>query len=220
MFTYEDLERVNKEIEYTPIERYDKQAGKKVTKNYAEVSQRVTAFRKVLPEGFIISEIVSHQEGMIVMRATCGYYEADGKKVVLAIGTAFEFRDGSSINKTSYVENCETSAVGRCLGLAGFGGAESVASKDEIEGALQRQEDDHEKWVKEQEIRVTAQKNIFALISKINEVDRGFWPDICNMYDIKKVSEIKNEDFPAITELSRNKLKQLGIDEMELGRNE
>ena len=215
-FTYEDLERANKGIKYTPIERYDKKAGTKVTKQYAEVAERVMAFRKVIPEGFITSAILHHNEGMVVIKATCGYYENDGTKVVLAEGMAFEFRDASAINKTSYIENCETSAVGRALGFAGFGAAESVASKDEVEAAIYMQEKDQEKWVKEQEIRISAQKNIFALISKINELDRGFWPDLCNMYDIKKVSDIKNEDFPAITELARNKLAQLGINEMEM----
>ena len=214
--TYGDLERVNKEIKYTPIERYDKKANKKVTKQYAEVAERVMAFRKVLPEGFITSTILHHNEGMVIIKAMCGYYEADGTKVVLAEGTAFEFRDASAINKTSYIENCETSAVGRALGLAGFGGAEAVASKDEVEAAIDMQQQAHEKWEKEKEIRISAQKNIFALISRINELDRGFWPDLCNMYDINKISDIKNEDFPAITELARNKLAQLGINEMEM----
>lgn len=215
-FTYEDIERVNKDITYTPIERYDKDKGKKVTKNYAEVAQRVMAFRKVMPMGFITPQIVRLEGELVVIKATCGYYESDGSKVVLAEAHAFEIQSGSKINKTSYIENCETSAVGRALGLAGFGGTDAVSSKDEVEAAMAMQAENDEKWVKEQEIRIVSQKNVFALISKINERDRGFWPDLCNMYDIKKVSEIKNEDFPAITELARNKLRQLGIDEMEL----
>lgn len=218
--TYKDIERVNGEIQYTPIERYDKKLNKKVTKNYAEVAQRVTAFRKLFPEGFILTELTYHHEGLAIMKASCGYYGEDGSKIILAEGTAFEYQSANAINKTSYIENCETSAVGRALGLAGFGGAEAVASMEEVSAAITSQEEDHEKWVKDQGIRASSQKNIFALISKINELDKGFWPDLCDMYDIKKVSDIKNEDFTAITELARNKLSQLGVDEMEMSRNE
>ena len=37
---------------------------------------------------------------------------------VIAQGHAHEVQGSSNINKTSYVENCETSAVGRALGHA------------------------------------------------------------------------------------------------------
>ena len=133
MITYADIQRVNAEIKTTPIKG----------KEYAEVNQRITAFRKIYPTGFITPEIVrlddDFKTGICVMRATVGYYD-NGDKIILASGTAYEKSDSSYINKTSYIENCETSAVGRALGNAGFGIDTSVASYEEVQNAINNQE--------------------------------------------------------------------------------
>jgi hypothetical protein len=125
---YTDLAKVNKEIKTTPIKG----------KQYAEVNERVTAFRKLYPEGSIVTEILSVDEGRCVMRATV----STGEGVILGTGTACEERGASMINKTSYIENCETSAIGRALGMCGIGIAASIASAEELLGALAAQEAD------------------------------------------------------------------------------
>ena len=107
-------------------------------KEYAEVNQRVKAFRTLYPEGFIITEILCREGGLCIIKATVGHY-ADGKSVILATGTAYEKEGSSQINRTSYIENCETSAVGRALGMAGFGIDTSIASADEMNNALLQQ---------------------------------------------------------------------------------
>ena len=107
-------------------------------KEYAEVNQRVKAFRTLYPEGFITTEILCREGGLCIIKATVGYY-ADGKSVILATGTAYEKEGSSQINRTSYIENCETSAVGRALGMAGFGIDASIASADEMTNALLQQ---------------------------------------------------------------------------------
>ena len=107
-------------------------------KEYAEVNQRVKAFRTLYPEGFITTEILCREGGLCIIKATVGYY-ADGKSVILATGTAYEKEGSSQINRTSYIENCETSAVGRALGMAGFGIDTSIASADEMSNALLQQ---------------------------------------------------------------------------------
>lgn len=123
---YTDLAKVNKEIKTTAIKG----------KQYAEVNERVTAFRKLYPEGSIVTEILSVDEGRCVMRATV----STGEGVILGTGTACEERGASMINKTSYIENCETSAIGRALGMCGIGIAASIASAEELLGALAAQE--------------------------------------------------------------------------------
>ena len=60
-------------------------------------------------------------------------------KVGHASGHAEERRGSSFINKTSYVENCETSAWGRALGNFGIGLDTSVASYDEVANAIKNQ---------------------------------------------------------------------------------
>ena len=107
-------------------------------KEYAEVNQRVKAFRTLYPEGFITTEILCREGGLCIIKATVGHY-ADGKSIILATGTAYEKEGSSQINRTSYIENCETSAVGRALGMAGFGIDTSIASADEMNNALLQQ---------------------------------------------------------------------------------
>ena len=64
--------------------------------------------------------------------------DEDGK--VLSTGLAFERPDSSYINKTSFIENCETSAVGRALGWLAIGVDASMASAEELVNALKGQE--------------------------------------------------------------------------------
>lgn len=129
MITYESIVDANKGIAYTDVRG----------KNYAEVAQRVQAFRKILPDGFITTEMISNENGIVTMKACAGYYDS-GRAVVLATGFAFERQDASNINKTSYIENCETSAVGRALGFIGLGSEKSIASAEEVDNAIRTQE--------------------------------------------------------------------------------
>jgi hypothetical protein len=127
--TYEDLKKANETIKPTDIKG----------KNYAEVNQRIKAFRMVFPEGYIITQIISNVAGVCVFVAEVGFYE-NGEKRTLGTGTAYEREDDGYINKNSYIENCETSAVGRALGMAGFGIDTSICSAEELKIALAKQE--------------------------------------------------------------------------------
>ena len=59
--------------------------------------------------------------------------------MVLHVGHAAERDNTGFVNKTSALENCETSAVGRALAFAGFGGDFAIASKEEVENAKAKQ---------------------------------------------------------------------------------
>ena len=111
-------------------------------KDYAEVNQRIKAFRMVYPDGIIDTTMVSNENGVCVFKAQVGYYEDtyDGCVRWLGTGYAYEKENSSFINKTSYIENCETSAVGRALGMLGIGIDTSVASYEEVANAIQNQE--------------------------------------------------------------------------------
>jgi hypothetical protein len=99
-------------------------------KDYVMVNERIKFFRGLYPKGSIITEILSNVDGVCVFKASVIVDER-----VLAVGHAYE-KDGSSfINKTSYIENCETSSVGRALGILGIGIDTSVASFEEVENA-------------------------------------------------------------------------------------
>lgn len=122
--TYERIVEVNKELKLTPIKG----------KNYAEVNQRVKAFRMLYPEGTIETELSYFEDGLAIVKATVSN---DGK--VLATGISYEREGSSMINKTSFLENCETSAVGRALGFLGIGIDASICSADELSVALEKQ---------------------------------------------------------------------------------
>ena len=122
---YLDLAIANEQIKTTDIKG----------KDYAEVNQRIKAFRMVYPQGTIETEMLSNENGVVVFKANV----YDEKGYLIATGTAYEKEDSSFINKTSYIENCETSAVGRALGMAGFGIDVSVASAEEVQNAINNQ---------------------------------------------------------------------------------
>lgn len=96
MPNYEEIARANETIRKTPIQG----------KDYAEVNQRIKAFRMVYPEGYIMTELVSNENGVCVMRASVGRYEENGGCLTLGTGTAYEKEGSTYINKTSYIENC------------------------------------------------------------------------------------------------------------------
>lgn len=125
MVTYEDLVKANESIKTTDIKG----------KDYAEVNQRIKAFRMLHPNGCIHTEIKSLESGICLMVAKI--YDAENN--LLGTGTAYEKEDSSFINKTSYIENCETSAVGRALGMLGIGIDTSVASAEEVGNAQLQQ---------------------------------------------------------------------------------
>ena len=126
--TYQDIEKANAALSTVDIKG----------KEYIDVSNRVKAFRMCYPGGCIETEMVSNENGLCIFRAKI--FNEDGK--LLATGTAYEKESSSFINKTSYIENCETSAVGRALGMAGFGidtSIASIASANEVLNAIANQ---------------------------------------------------------------------------------
>ena len=122
---YKDIEKVNSEMSTTDIKG----------KGYVEVNQRIKAFRKLYPEGTILTDLLRLDNGMCVIRAVI----KDNEKV-LGTGIAYENEGSTFINKTSYIENCETSAVGRALGMLGLGIDTSVASAEEVQNAINNQD--------------------------------------------------------------------------------
>lgn len=123
--TYSDIESANASMTGTDIKG----------KIYMEVNQRIKAFRMICPNGAIITEMISNENGVCIFRATV--YDENG--TILGTGTAYEKEGSTYINKTSYIENAETSAVGRALGMCGLGIDTSVASADEVTNAINNQ---------------------------------------------------------------------------------
>ena len=106
-------------------------------KTYYTVARRVADFRALHPisEGWgIITSIVECNPEIVIFRAAVS--SISGREV--AVGYAEEKRGSSQVNRTSALENCETSAIGRALAAAGFGGTQ-YASANEVEQAIHQQ---------------------------------------------------------------------------------
>lgn len=156
-------------------------------KNYAMVPARVQAFRMMCPDGYIGTEIVDMHDGVVTMQATVK--DETGK--VLATGLAQEKETSNYINKTSYIENCETSAVGRALGMLGLGSDEQMASAEELCNAITQQTDKKLKSQIDEDAKFTAQA-----IATINKAYKS--PEnlriIAENYGKEKVTDLSIDD--------------------------
>ena len=113
-------------------------------KDYVMVNERILYFRE--QEAFenwqIVTDIITVDVDNVVMKASI----VNPEGVVMATGHGQEFAGSTFINKTSYVENCETSAIGRALAVMGIGIDTSMASFEEVANAVTQQADDR-KWL-------------------------------------------------------------------------
>jgi hypothetical protein len=114
-------------------------------KQYVEVNERIKFFRQEDQyKGWSIStEFKQMQPEEVIMCAVI----MNEKGHVMATGHAHEVKGSSNINKTSHIENCETSAVGRALAMLGIGIDTSIASANEVETAIAKQEDEQQQVV-------------------------------------------------------------------------
>ena len=179
------IEQANKSIKTTDIKG----------KEYAEVNQRVKAFRFVYPKGKIETKIIS-LDGEIGNRTVlmrCEVYDDLGN--LLATGYAEEKESSTFINKTSFIENCETSAIGRALGQSGFGIDVSIASYEEVENAIANQG-------KKEEAKPTELKlNQFYLLYSQDEIAK-----ILEHYKVKYADDLPRK---VVDEYIKNRKEKL-----------
>ena len=108
-------------------------------KQYVEVNERIKFFRQEVQ--YKNWTIATDFPVLDAENCVCKCTIANEQGRVVAVGHAHEERGSSNINKTSYVENCETSAVGRALAMLGIGIDTSIASANEVEEAIAKQQE-------------------------------------------------------------------------------
>ena len=106
--------------------------------NYETVAQRLERFWTDHPAGRVATELLDGGSGYWIFKARI-YAKAEDQEPI-STGHAHETIGASQINKTSALEVCETSAVGRALALAGYHGSQ-IASAEEVTRAKARQEE-------------------------------------------------------------------------------
>ena len=169
---FKRLQEVNKKLTTVDIKG----------KEYVEVNKRIMAFRELYPDGAIINEIVSNVDGVVIIKSTvmCG-------AEILATAHAYEKEGAGFINKTSYIENCETSAVGRALGMCGIGVDTSVASYEEVANAVKQQE------FPELDQKVSATQ-LKAITQRLKDAEVDMDKFFAN-YKIKDLSELTSRQY-------------------------
>lgn len=174
MATFEEICKANETIVTTDIKG----------KAYAEVSQRVKAFRMVYPNGTICTELLSNENGVCIFKACV--YDNDEETLLLGTGHAYEKENEGFINKTSYIENCETSAVGRALAMAGFGINSEICSAEEQANAQLQQE----RAERNNEMNINAR---VALLELCNKSSKKFTESILKHYEVETINQMTTE---------------------------
>lgn len=184
--TFEDIQEANASIVTTDIKG----------REYAEVNQRIKAFRMVYPTGSILTEMLSNENGVCIFKAEV----FDGEGHLLATGTAYEKENSTFINKTSYIENCETSATGRALGMAGFGIDTSVASAEEVGNAIAQQ--DAMKTVTPIQL-----KTLQEMIKGLGDDAKPFYDNLLATYSVQDLKDLTGNQYGQ-TMLEIKKIKE------------
>lgn len=177
---YEDIKKVNETLRTTDIKG----------KDYVEVNERIKAFRMLIPDGTIETHIIEDLDGICTIKAII----RDSQGKVLATGHAQEKENSTFINKTSYVENCETSAVGRALGMLGIGIDTSIASAEEVGNAIAQQETKQMEEVANSKIDA---KKVKVLKSKL-EADGIPLDNILKPCKVNRLEDLSEKQFSNI----------------------
>lgn len=103
-------------------------------KNYKTVAERVAEFREQYKLEYAITTEIISAEQVVQVKAIIN----DKEGFVVATGFAEEVRGSTNINKTSALENCETSAIGRALAAFGLGGTEYATANEVTDAIIQQ----------------------------------------------------------------------------------
>jgi len=150
-------------------------------KEYKTVALRVAEFRAAHPDYTIQTELIEANDVLVIMKATIAI-----GGVVISTGHAEEVRAASKINKTSALENAETSAVGRALAFfsSSLAGTE-IASADELINAL-NQQNSQKMLVEETELAHKAAKNAIEVNQSLEAHNEALQRNFASVYFIKE----------------------------------
>tara|TARA_Y100000593_G_scaffold32321_1_gene63682 strand:+ start:4152 stop:4997 length:846 start_codon:yes stop_codon:yes gene_type:complete len=188
-------------------------------KEYVEVDERIRLFWELHPNWTILTEMVYNCEENLVCIFKCKII--DENDVIKATGHAREFQADkkSMVNKTSHVENCETSAIGRALGIKGIITEYGIASADEVRNAIQTEKEmdsSLNKIVADKEAREAEQDKVIKIVTdaakkKVEDEKSGV--DIAS--DYASTTLTKNATDEQLASITGKKVKQTEIDELE-----
>jgi len=113
-------------------------------KDYKLIAARLKEFLDDFKREYVIhTEVLKADTTEALVKASVVHVPTG---TVCSTGHAHEIQGSTNVNKTSWVENCETSAIGRCIGMfdSKYTG-DSIASADEVASAIEQQNDSE--WI-------------------------------------------------------------------------
>jgi len=153
-------------------------------KEYVPVHERILELRNTLADYSLETEATFYpDQTMWVVKATLSIYNEHGT-VRIFNGHAQEIIGDGYINKTSALENCETSAIGRAIGAFGIGIENSYASADELKKAIDRE--GYNETNPEQDKPWLSQKNLDAILTRMAGGDGEIYQKTLDYYKMKK----------------------------------
>jgi len=184
--------------------------------DYTQVQQRLEAFRKHAGTSYTLdSDILINDGKTILIKASI----VDKEGRVIATGLAEELRGSSNVNKTSAIENCETSAWGRALANLGLHGGK-MASVEEITIAQNKDkqidaEAEHDEAVREEQnrepIEIKYKEDILTALQNCKEVwqcDKVVKENFDKFKLIKKYSQEMAEELQAFYNVRTAQIKE------------
>ena len=109
-------------------------------KSYVQVKDRVDFFNETYPNGCIQTTLLSNiTDNMVLFKAVAIPDMANPSRFFTGYSQARWDDHTSYVNKTSALENAETSSVGRALAFMGIGVIDSVASIDEVNKVINQE---------------------------------------------------------------------------------
>ncbi len=178
-------------------------------KDYVMVNERIKEFRtNEKYKGYkLVSDLVSLNENECTMKALV----IDECNNVVATGFAHEVKDNpqSMVNKTSYVENCETSAWGRALANLGIGIDTSIASAEEVVTAMTQQLED-------EYINKTERFYLFSFFKNGEVLDKEKAMEFLTKYGYANTTEIIRKDYKKMIKELEKPVEPTEINEVEL----
>ena len=168
-------------------------------KPYVMVNERIKALR----ENFEGYRIITSWIKIDMEECICFAKIEDDQGNVVATGTAFELAGNNFINKTSHIENAETSAVGRALGMFGIGIDNSIATAEEVNNAVKSQGIKGDTLITKTQITI--------LKSMIKDTDTNS-TELMGHYGIESLEKMTREDFLDASQLLSQKKKVIKND--------
>ena len=90
--TYEAIRKANETIRTTTLKRENKKTGEVTSKEYAEVNQRIKAFRMVYPIGLIHTHMLSNENGICIFRAEKNFLIIQNANYIFAMAAVYSKR--------------------------------------------------------------------------------------------------------------------------------